>query len=83
MKRILTVAQPGKGSITESNAMAHARTSLDGRDVRQESQYGAFRATSLGLEGLRIGANFSEGSWLEFFQLETTFIIRHEEMLQV
>ena len=53
------VAQPGKGTITKSNTMAHARTSLDGRDARQESQYGAFLATSLGLEGLRTGAKLS------------------------
>lgn len=53
------VAQSGKGSITKSNAMAHARTSLDGRDARQESQHGAFLATGLGLEGLRIGIQMS------------------------
>ena len=47
------VAQLGKGTITKSNTMAHARTSLDGRDACQEGQYGAFLATSLGLEGLR------------------------------
>lgn len=36
--------------------MAHARSSLDGGDAEQESQYGTFLATSLGLEGLKIGA---------------------------
>lgn len=55
LTRILMVAQSGKGAIAKSNAMAHARTSLDGRDAQQESQHGAFLATSLGLEGLRIG----------------------------
>lgn len=54
MKRILMVAQPGKGTFTTSNAMAHARTSLDGGNAKQESQHGAFPATSLGLEGLTI-----------------------------
>lgn len=49
------VAQSGKGAVAKSNAMAHARTSLDGRDAQQESQHGAFLATSLGLEGLRMG----------------------------
>lgn len=49
------VAQLGKGTVTKSNAVAHARTSLDGRDAWQESQHGAFLTTSLGLEGLRIG----------------------------
>lgn len=48
------VAQLGKGTLTKSNAMAHARTPLDGRDASQEGQHGAFLATSLGLEGLRI-----------------------------
>ena len=46
------VAQFGKGTITESNAMAHAGTSLDGRNAKQESQHGAFLATGVGLEGL-------------------------------
>ena len=49
------VAQPGKGTVTESNAVAHARPSLDGGDAEQESQYGTFLATGLGLEGLKIG----------------------------
>lgn len=52
------VAQFGKGTISESNAMAHARTSLDGRDARQESQHGALLATGLGLEGLSVGAKY-------------------------
>ena len=55
----MTVAQPGEGTITESIAVAHARTSLDGGDAQQESQHGAFSATSMGLEGLRIAAKFS------------------------
>lgn len=60
------MAQPGEGTVTESNAMAHARTSLDGGDAEQESQYGTFLATSLGLEGLRIGAkNLSVDSGLD------------------
>ena len=49
------VAQLGEGAITKGNTMAHARASLDGRDACQEGQYGAFLATSLGLEGLRMG----------------------------
>ena len=55
----LRVAQPGEGTTTESDAVAHARTSLDGGDAQQESQHGAFPPTSMGLEGLRIAAQFS------------------------
>ena len=56
------VAQLGKGTIAKSNAMAHARTSLDGGNAWEESQHGAFPATSLGLEGLRIASKrFSTG----------------------
>ena len=75
------VAQPGKGTITKSNTMAYARTSLDGRDARQESQHGAFLATSLGLEGLRTGAKLSlKWSWLYCFHYERTLIMRHENV---
>lgn len=74
------VAQSGKGSITKSNAMAHARTSLDGRDARQESQHGAFLATGLGLEGLRIGIKCLEWFRLECCQNEE---MRHEDVVSM
>lgn len=79
------VAQLGKGTIAKSNPMAHARTSLDGRDARQEGQYGAFLATGLGLEGLRIGGArcLSNDLGMIVSEFETTPVMCHEHVAVV
>jgi len=52
--------QLGKGTGTPRDAVAHARTSLDGGNAEQESKHAALPSASLGLEGLTLGRGWEQ-----------------------